>query len=48
MSSKPDIKPISIKEFETKQSKYAQAQKLPVRGILLAPSCGGNGVYYKI
>ena len=42
--SKPDIKPISIKEFQTKQSKYAQAQKLPVRGILLAPSGGGKGV----
>ena len=42
--TKPDIKPISIKEFQTKQSKYEQAQKLPVRGILLAPSGGGKGV----
>ena len=42
--SKPDIKPISIKQYEVKQSKYEQAQKLPVRGILLAPSGGGKGV----
>ena len=42
--SKPDIKPISVKQYEVKQSKYQQAQKLPVRGILLAPSGGGKGV----
>ena len=42
--SKPDIKPISIKQFETKQSKYDQVQKLPVRGILLGPSGAGKCV----
>ena len=42
--SKPDIAPISIKQFETKQSKYDQVQKLPVRGILLGPSGSGKGV----
>ena len=42
--SKPNIVPISIKEFEPKQSKYDQAQKLPVRGILLGPSGAGKGV----
>ena len=42
--SKPDIKPISIKQFETKQSKYDQVQKLPVRGVLLGPSGAGKGV----
>ena len=42
--SKPDIAPISIKQFETKQSKYDQVQKLPVRGILLGPSGAGKGV----
>ena len=42
--SKPYIKPISVKQYEVKQSKYEQAQKLPVRGILLAPSGGGKGV----
>ena len=40
--SKPDIKPIAVKEYIVKQSKYEQAQKLPVRGILLAPSGGGT------
>ena len=42
--SKPNIKPIAVKEYIVKQSKYEQAQKLPVRGILLAPSGGGKGV----
>ena len=42
--SKPDIKPISIKQFETKQSKYDQVQKLPVRGVLLGPSGAGKTV----
>ena len=42
--SKPDIKPISIKQFETKQSKYDQVQKLPVRGVLLGPSGAGKSV----
>ena len=42
--SKPDIAPISIKQVETKQSKYDQVQKLPVRGILLGPSGAGKGV----
>ena len=42
--SNPDIKQISIKEYIVKQSKYDQAQKLPVRCILLDPSGGGKGV----
>ena len=42
--SKPDIKPIAVRQSEVKQSKYEQAQKLPVRGISLAPSGGGKGV----
>ena len=42
--SKPDIKPIAVKEYIVKQSKYEQAQKLPVRGILLGPSGSGKGV----
>ena len=42
--SKPDIVPISVKQFETKQTKYDQVQKLPVRGILLGPSGAGKGV----
>ena len=40
----PTIEPIKVKEFDFKQSKYAQCGKLPVRSILLAPSGGGKGV----
>ena len=42
--SKPDIKPIAVKEDIVKQSKYEQVQKLLVRGILLGPSGSGSGV----
>ena len=42
--SKPDIKPIAVRQYEVKQSKYDQVQKLPVRGILLGPSGAGKGV----
>ena len=40
----PVIKPIKIKEFEFKQSKYKQCGALPVRSILLGPSGSGKGV----
>ena len=40
----PDIKPIKVKEFSFKQSKYKQCGALPVRGILLGPSGAGKGV----
>ena len=40
----PVIKPIKIKEFEFKQSKYKQCGSLPVRSILLGPSGSGKGV----
>jgi len=40
----PDIKPIKVKEFSFKQSKYKQCGDLPVRGILLGPSGAGKGV----
>ena len=42
--SKPDIKPIAVKEYIVKQSKYEQVQKLPLRGIILGPSHSGKGV----
>ena len=44
----PDIKPIKVKEFSFKQSKYKQCGALPVRGILLGPSGAGKGYFYKI
>ena len=45
MSDKaPVIKPIKVKEFEFKQSKYKQCGALPVRSIILGPSQSGKGV----
>ena len=40
----PVIKPIKVKEFDFKQSKYKQCGSLPVRSILLGPSGSGKGV----
>ena len=42
--SKPNIVPISLKQFEVKQSKYDQVPKLPCRSILLGSSSSGKGV----
>ena len=45
MSDKaPIIKPIKVKEYEFKQSKYKQCGTLPVRSIILGPSSAGKGV----
>ena len=45
MSDKaPVIKPIKVKEYTFKQSKYKQCGSLPVRGIILGPSSAGKGV----
>ena len=40
----PQVKPIKLKEFETKQSKYPMVGKLPTRAILCGPSGAGKGV----
>ena len=40
----PIVKPIHIKNFETKQSKYSMVGSLPTRSILLGPSGAGKGV----
>ena len=40
----PTIKPIRIKEFESKQSKYNMVGALPTRAILCGPSGSGKGV----
>ena len=42
--SKPDIKPIAVRQFEVKQSKYEQVPKLPCRSILLGASNSGKGI----
>ncbi len=40
----PKIKPIQLKEYSNKQSKYLQVPKLPSRTILLGPSGSGKGI----
>ena len=40
----PTIKPIKLKEYEVKQSKYNVASKLPVRPIILGPSGSGKSI----
>ena len=45
MSDKaPIIKPIKVKEYTFKQSKYKQCGSLPVRGIILGASGSGKGI----
>jgi len=39
-----NIKPINAKEYTCKQSKYQQVPKIPLRGLLLAPSGSGKTV----
>ena len=40
----PEIKPIQTIEYESKQSKYEQCGKLPIRSIILGPSGSGKTV----
>ena len=40
----PVIQPIKLKEYETKQSKYKVAAKLPMRSIILGPSGSGKSI----
>ena len=40
----PKIKPIKLREYTFKQSKYTQCGSLPVRSIILGPSQSGKGV----
>ena len=40
----PIIKPIKLQEFDTKQSKYDMAPRVPFRSLVLAPSGGGKTV----
>jgi len=44
MSNVPIIKPIKVKEFESKQSKYPQCAKLPMRSCVLGPSGSGKTI----
>ena len=40
----PTIKPIKLKEYEVKQSKYNVVSKLPMRAIILGPSGSGKSI----
>jgi hypothetical protein len=40
----PDIKPLALKQYDIKQSKYDVVGKLPIRSVLLGPSGGGKTV----
>ena len=44
MNNTPTIKPIDVKEYTSKQSKYDVVGKLPLRDIILGPSGAGKGV----
>lgn len=40
----PNIKPIKVKEYESKQSKYNHCAKLPMRACILGPSGSGKTI----
>ena len=40
----PKIQPIKTKEYTSKQSKYSQCAKLPMRSIVLGPSGSGKTI----
>ena len=40
----PDIKPIKVKQFASKQSKYDVVGQVPIRSIILSPSGSGKGI----
>ena len=40
----PHIKPIKVKEYEMKQSKYEMVPRLPIRSIILGPSGSGKTI----
>ena len=41
----PNVQPIKLTEFETKQSKYKMLGTLPTRALLVGPSGSGKGVF---
>ena len=44
MPNFPKIQPIKLKEYTSKQSKYHQCAKLPMRSIVLGPSGSGKTI----
>jgi len=47
MTEKIKIEPIKLKEYETKQSKYDIAPKIPFISIILGPSGSGKTIITK-
>ena len=43
---KPIVKPINVKEYEFKQSRYEIAPGLPFSQIIVGPSGSGKGINY--
>ena len=43
--SKPTIAPITVKQYEVKQSKYEHVSKLPTRSVIHAASGSGKTVF---
>ena len=44
MTEIPIIKPVKLKEYNVKQSKYSMVGKLPTRALLVGPSGSGKGI----
>ena len=44
MMSHPKVQPIKLKKYTSKQSKYSQCAKLPMRSIVLGPSGSGKTI----
>ena len=44
MMIKPIVKPVNVKEYEFKQSKYDAAPRLPFSQIITGPSGSGKGI----
>ena len=44
MSNVPLVKPVNVKEYEFKQSKYEIAPRLPFSQIIVGPSGSGKGI----
>ena len=44
MTERIKIEPIKLKEYETKQSKYDIAPKIPFRSVILGPSGSGKTI----
>ena len=44
----PKIEPTSLKEFDTKQSKYPMVPQIPFRSVILGPSGSGKTILLQI